>query len=186
VTDLKAGVQLTSGNVRDRRGRWSADGRSIFFESARRGSFDIWRVDATGGNLVRLTTAAGSELRPRPSPQGDWVAFDMVDARGEFTHVMHSDGSQVRALDERWYGSYSHVCCADWSPDGSRLAVSMTPHDEPVLSMVAVVSFDRGAGKATATRLLTTLPGGAPEYARWSPDGRFIVYEAMTEGSWDL
>jgi Tol biopolymer transport system component len=51
---------------------------------------------------------------------------------------------------------------------------------------VAVVSIDRSTGTATATRLLTTLPGGAPEYGRWSPDGRFIVYEALTDGSWDL
>ena len=186
VTELKSGIQLTSGAVRDQRGRWSADGRSIFFQSNRRGSSDIWRVDVAGDNLIRLTTAAGSELRPRPSPQGDWVAFDMVDTRGEFTHVMHPDGSQVRALDERWFSNYSHVCCADWSPDGSRLAVAVVTREEPSRSTVAVVSIDRSTGTATATRLLTTLPGGAPEYARWSPDGRYIVYEALTDGSWDL
>ena len=134
VTDLTSGIQLTSGNVRDQRGRWSADGRSIFFESVRRGGLDIWRVDATGGNLVRLTTADGSELRPRPSPQGDWVAYDIADARGEFTHVMRPDGSQAHALDERWFSRYTHVCCAGWSPDGSRLAVAVTTREEPARS----------------------------------------------------
>jgi Tol biopolymer transport system component len=186
VTDLKAASQLTSGVVRDQRGRWSADGRSIFFESVRRGGFDIWRVDVAGDNLVRLTTAAGSELRPRPSPRGDWVAFDVVDARGEFTHVMRPDGSQVHALDEDWFGRYSQVCCGDWSQDGSRLTVTVTTRDKPSRTTVAVVSIDRPTGTATATRLLSTLLGGAPEYGRWSPDGRAIVYEALTDGSWDL
>ena len=186
VTDVKSASQLTSGVVRDQRGRWSADGRSIFFESVRRGSLDIWRVDVAENILVRLTTAAASELRPRPSPQGDWVAFDMSDARGEFTHVMRPDGSQVHALDEGWFSSYSHVCCADWSPDGSRLAITVTARDKSAATTVAVASIDRSAGTATATRLLTALTGGAPEYGRWSPDGRFIVYEALTDGSWDL
>ena len=122
VTDLGSASQLTSGDVRDQRGRWSADGRSIFFESVRRGSFDIWRIDVAGGIPVGSPTAAGSELRPRPSPQGDWIAFDLVDARGEFTHVMRPDGTQLHALDERWFSTFAHVCCADWSPDGSRLA----------------------------------------------------------------
>jgi Tol biopolymer transport system component len=112
VTELESGIQLTSGDVRDQRGRWSADGSSIFFESVRRGSLDIWRVNVTGDNLVRLTTAAGSELRPRPSPR---IAPDMVDARGEFTHLMRPDGSDCtrrRALVQE----YTHVCCAGWSP----------------------------------------------------------------------
>jgi Tol biopolymer transport system component len=30
------------------------------------------------------------------------------------------------------------------------------------------------------------LPGGMTQYPRWSPDGRHLAYEAVTEGSWDL
>lgn len=185
VTDLKSGTQLTSGDVRDRRSRWSADGGSVFFESVRRGSFDVWRLDVTGRGLVRLTSGEGSELRPRPSPQGDWVAFDIVDARGEFTHLMRPDGSQAHAIDEQWFSTYRQVCCADWSPDGARLAVVVTGRETNAATTEAVVSIHQASGTATEIRLLK-LSGGAPEYGRWSPDGRFIVYEAVTDGSWDL
>jgi eukaryotic-like serine/threonine-protein kinase len=185
VTDMKAGTQLTTGAVRDRRGRWSPDGSGIFFESLRRGSLDIWRLTVAGGKLDRLSVAEGSELRPRPSPDGEWVAFDLLDSRGEFTHLMRPDGSQVHPLDRGWFGSYSQVCCADWSPDGSRLALAVSPRNGN-RSTMAIASIDRATGTASALRELTMLPGGAPEYGRWSPDGRFVVYEALTEGNWDL
>lgn len=77
VTDLRSGSQLTSGNARDDRGRWSGDGQHIFFQSRRRGSFDIWRLSLSGAASERLTTADGSELRPRPSSRGDWIALDV-------------------------------------------------------------------------------------------------------------
>jgi Tol biopolymer transport system component len=185
--DLRAGAEMTSGEVRDRRSRWSGEGRSVFFESDRRGSVDIWRLDI-GGAIARLTTDAGAELRPRPSSQGDWLAYDVVDTRGEFTHLMRFDGSQAHPLNPRWFAAYRHMCCADWSPDGTRLALSVSTRSADGTrdrSAIGVVPIDRASGQAGELRLLD-LPGGAPEYARWSPDGRFIVYEALTDGSWDL
>jgi Tol biopolymer transport system component len=111
---------------------------------------------------------------------------DIVDARGEFTHLMRPDGSQLHALDDRWFSTYSQVCCADWSPDGSRLVVVVTMREPTRATTIAVASVDRATGKATAIRPLTMLPGGQPEYGRWSPDGRFVVYEALIDGNWDL
>ena len=184
--DPASGLQLTSGNVRDDRGRWSADGSSIFFQSRRRGSLDIWRIDGTAAQPVRLTSREGSELRPRPSRQGDWVAVDVVDATGEYTHLMGRDGSELHPLHDRWREMYARVCCADWSRDGSRLALGVETRGSEPVATLAVASIDRAAGRATAVRLLTGLPGGAPEYGRWSPDGRFLAYEALTDGSWDL
>jgi eukaryotic-like serine/threonine-protein kinase len=187
VPDLGRSTQLTSGDVRDRRARWSPDGTSVFFESERRGSADIWRLDA-GGGVSRLTTASGAEARPRPSPQGDWIALDVLDARGEFTYLMRPDGSQLHPLNQRWFTTYRQVCCGDWSPDGSRLTLVVTGHEANAANdkgMLGVVSIDRVKGTAGDMRLLD-LPGWAPQYGRWSPDGRLIVYEAVTEGSWDL
>jgi Tol biopolymer transport system component len=186
TADPSSGVQLTSGNVRDDRGRWSADGTSIFFQSRRRGSLDIWRISDALTQPVRLTTGEGSELRPRPSPHADWIAVDVDDATGEFTHLMRPDGSQLHVLHDRWSDTYAQVCCADWSPNGSRLAVALETREPGPVGTLAVASIDRATGLATAMRVLTMLPGGAPQYGRWSPDGRLLAYEALTEGSWDL
>ena len=36
---------------------------------------DIWRVPVEGGRAFRLTSHAGSELTPKISPDGEWIAF---------------------------------------------------------------------------------------------------------------
>jgi Tol biopolymer transport system component len=50
---------------------------------------------------------------------------------------------------------------------------------------IGVVDVDMDNGTARQTRLLD-LSGGMTQYPRWSPDGKHLVYEAVTDGSWDL
>jgi Tol biopolymer transport system component len=57
----------------------------VIFASASRGggnSLNIWRTDATGGNLKQLTT--GSDDAPAMcSPDGKWLVYASYDA-GKF------------------------------------------------------------------------------------------------------
>ena len=151
----------------------------MVFQSNRRGSLDIWSKPSPSGALTRLTDAPGAEQRPRPSPDGQWIAFDVIDSSGEYVHVMRRDGSGIRILDEAWRKQFSMTCCAAWSPDGTRLAMHVNG------AASAIVRFDAATGAAVETRVLD-LPGGADEYHRWSPDGRRLSYEALSDYSWDL
>ena len=54
---------------------WTPDGRSIVFSSDRAGSWDLWRVPASGGEPERLTAEPGDELLPAVSPDGARIAF---------------------------------------------------------------------------------------------------------------
>jgi TolB protein len=179
VSDLAAGTRLTTGQFLDTRGRWLPDGAGVVFQSNRRGSLDVWMLASPGAALARLTTGAGAEHRPRASPDGKWVAFDVIDSTGEYTHLMRPDGSGIRLPDEEWRKRFSMVCCADWSPDGTRLAMHVNNWTS------AIARIDPATGAALET-IASDLPGGAEEYHRWSPDGRLIAYEAVTDGSWDL
>ena len=53
--------QLTTNSAWDGRPVWSPSGKSIAFASEREGSMDIYRMEADGSNLVRLTTHSGTE-----------------------------------------------------------------------------------------------------------------------------
>lgn len=55
---------------------WSPDGRYILFTSnARHGNWDIYRVSAADGSVVRLTEHGANDVLPTASPDGNWVAF---------------------------------------------------------------------------------------------------------------
>lgn len=53
--------QITSDPAYDSRPVWSPDGKHIAFASNRKGSLDIFIVDATGGSPRRVTTHSGAE-----------------------------------------------------------------------------------------------------------------------------
>ncbi len=55
--------------------RFSPDGREIAFSSWMDNRFDIFRIDANGMNLVRLTKDYGSNEDPTYSNDGQFVAF---------------------------------------------------------------------------------------------------------------
>jgi Tol biopolymer transport system component len=96
---------------------------------------------------------------------------------------MRADGSGLHSLDpslsDRFAGSFE----ADWSPDGSRLSAVFESKDK--VSAVGIALMDPKTGTAREIKQLA-LPGANPEYPQWSPDGRFLAYEAVTEGSWDV
>ena len=54
--------QLTSNAAWDGRPMWSPSGKKIAFASEREGSIDIYEMNATGGELTRLTTNSGAEV----------------------------------------------------------------------------------------------------------------------------
>lgn len=68
-------IPLTTTSA-DNRPAWSPDGRYVVFMSdGRDGNFEIYRVDATTDQVLRLTNAPAIDGLPTVSPDGGWVAF---------------------------------------------------------------------------------------------------------------
>ena len=47
---------------------WAPNGRKLAFSSTRRGRADIYVIDLTGDNLLRLTENAGNNTNPSWGP----------------------------------------------------------------------------------------------------------------------
>jgi serine/threonine protein kinase len=182
LDDLKAGKQLTSGGFEDFAVAALADG-GVVFQSTRRGKVDVWRVGLEGGAPLRLTKRKEETNYPKPNPKKPWVAMVLVTEGGGEMWVMRTDGGGAQPLLESTPPELSELFLEAWSPDGGRFVFSCA-HKTKGQALV-LGHFDAATGKGQVERVLD-LPGQTLNRAAWSPDGRWLAYEAVSEGSWDL
>ena len=99
-----------------REAHWSPDGeRIVHIRYVGVGAQEIVTMDSSGGNPLRLTFNDTSDQRPRYSPDGSRIAFQVVGAPAVRIHVMNTDGSGLHPIGPE--DAYAF----DWSPDGSRI-----------------------------------------------------------------
>jgi len=59
---------------------------------------DVWKVSATGGLAMRLTTHDGDELFTKLSPDGQWLAFSGQYQGNRDVYLMPVAGGEPRRL----------------------------------------------------------------------------------------
>jgi eukaryotic-like serine/threonine-protein kinase len=155
--------------------RLSPDGRRMARQMIDpvRGNPDIWVENLHDGSLVRVTTAAGSDLLPVWSPDGLRLAYGSWTLKERRLSIAAADGTGV-AQELPCPGASCEP--TDWSPDGRSLIVN-TRLATTGAGDVWSVSLEAG-GSAKAI-----LSGPFPEYdARLSPDGKWLAYVSEETG----
>jgi hypothetical protein len=92
----------------------SPDRTRIAFSSNREGSYDLYLMDADGGNPRRLTTDPGSEGEPAWTPDGTRLVYTMT-RQGEPPQVfaLRPDGRPAQALTTGPGGNHSPAISAN-------------------------------------------------------------------------
>jgi serine/threonine protein kinase/Tol biopolymer transport system component len=136
--------QLTDDPYRDRRPRWSPDGRWIYFFSDRGGKYGLWalRPDGSGLHRTAVSQPDGDLLSPVPAPDGRTLACGLGFLGGPAL----VDLSQTLvppapvALNVRG-GSEGVFFPRSWSPDGKFLAGHFSRGDALPDAGIGLYSF---------------------------------------------
>jgi TolB protein len=157
---------------------WSPDGRWLaFIGGATEGDEDIYVVRADGTLLQQLTDTDAVEEQPEWSPDGTRIGYTSSNEEDSPStiHVMARDGSDdtVVITDS---GDVGHPELQDWSPDSKSLLFG-NYHGRAGLWGLWTVRVE-----GTHRRFLRGGPGDYGSGAVYSPDGRWLVFQADLNG----
>ena len=118
---------LTNDAAFDRYPRWSPDGKRIAFASDRSGNYEIWTINADGTNLKQITfTNKDGTSFPIWSPDGTRLLYRcnprvcIIDLAKNWSEQTLETLPDYDPTDKRRFIVW------DWSPDGMRLAGSLS------------------------------------------------------------
>lgn len=150
---------------------WSPDGRWLAFESDSASFRDIYRMQADGSGLLRLTSNPEGNFEPAVSPDGRWIAFVSSRDGDSEVYVMPATGGPARRLT----AFYREDWAPAWSPDGTR--ISFLSNREGVDRVYVVGADGRGLRALGAAGADTAVSEAEPA---WSPDGARVALTLRT------
>lgn len=178
-------TQLTRSPKRDRRPRWSPDGKHILFESGRSQENQLWVISVGGGEARQVTSISTGASSAVWSGDGKKIAFvsavwpeysAMPFARSDELNRRRKEEAErnpvkakvftrlfYRHWDEHVEDKRQHLFVVDFDPAASAVA---EPRD--------VTPGDRDAYPTSSTF------SGGEDFA-FSPDGEWIIFTAVPE-----
>lgn len=126
------------------------------------GNSDIYEMDISKNTAKKLTKSSAIDTTPSYSPDGKQIAFSSDRDSGQQIYMMDNNGSSVQKISSG-NGSYSKPM---WSPDGKLIAFTRIKNGQFFIGVMLP--------NGKAEKLLTG--GYLVEGAKWSPNGRYIIY----------
>lgn len=150
----------------------SPDGKQLVLSSDRAGTFNLWRVEMNGGDLVRLTSGE-SDVSPTFSPDGQWIVYQRGFPTGAKIWRVPAGGGDPVPL------SVARGQKPDVSADGKLIAYhTLDSQSQASPWIFGSMSFDGGP---LINRFLFP-PTVEARVVRWVPGGWGLTYIDTSNG----
>ncbi len=146
----------------------SPDGKTIYFVSRQKGTFDIYSMALDGGDVTQLTKGIGTLYAPELSPNGKRIVFTN---NGNGIWVMRADGNNPHPI------TFKDDIDPTWSPDGSKISFASSRKGDRQLFIM-----DSNGDNVEQLTNLSNMGGRST----WSPDGTKIAFYRGTQGNHDI
>ena len=122
-----------------------------------------------------------AEARPKPSPNGKWIAF-LTDLDGwDHLYVAPTAGGEAAQITKGHFEAWRPA----WSHDGTRIAFDANEPDHPGDRRIGIAMIGSDPVRATVTYVTTGR--GTNVAPQWSPDDKRLLYQHTdTQNSADL
>jgi dipeptidyl aminopeptidase/acylaminoacyl peptidase len=154
----------------------SRDGKKVASCVSHAGRFDLREKSLLDGREVPVITDEYSRVEPQWSPDGMRLAYSRFRLDAHENQVMVWS-SETRSEEPLTAWSYLDRIVFDWSPDGKSLLISQATAD--AREEVWLLPVASAPHAETAAKKMISDPGYNLWQAHFSPNGRWIVFEAV-------
>jgi len=140
----------------------------VIFVSRRGSESELYALDWSNGERVRLTYTDVVEDDPCWSPGGDQIAFSSLVSGRKQLFEMNADGTGLRQLTSGW----GHARFPDYSPDGTAIVYELSVGALDHRAVTTIHVLDLTSGRTTPLARF----GQQASAPRWADGGRQVVF----------
>jgi TolB protein len=162
----------------------SPDGQYIVYCAERNGNYDIYKMESTGGEEIRLTTEMELDDGPEYDPKGDFIYFNSFRTQKMEIWRMQSNGKYPEQLTNDSYSNwFPHI-----APDNSKFVMISYIEDQiqahPFGRQVKLRMYDLLTKEIKDLTPSFYGGQGTINVNSWHPDGTrfaFVSYELVDD-----
>jgi len=173
-----AGEAITSSGIEVTGLSLTRDGKKLAFSGNRGGKWDLWEKSPVDSREAPFVADDYSRAGPQWSRDGTRLAYVRFNAKGGSGSQVMVWSSQSRSEEPITTSSQTYRDVWDWSPDGKWLLISQGSSDTRLAEMWVLPVVAQPQAEA-ASRRVTSNPAYHIFQAKFAPDGKWIVFEAI-------
>lgn len=171
--------QITNDPGHDVMPAISPDGRTLAFASNRQGNWNLYVIDAEGGQARQITQDSSHEIHPSFSPDGQTMVYSRLGPVSQRWEMWLVDVNNPMVKHQIGYGLFPEFCPKAGTGMSGADRIVFQRARERGSRLFSVWSIDVSGSEATNLTEIASSSDHALINPTWSRDGKRIAYASV-------